>query len=1276
MNHRVRTVSLSVPWSRGFRVVVLLLIILGTISGCGKPVDRPIVITFPASAVGRVAELLRKQLDRFENEHPDIRIELRRTPDASEIQESPGFPTGCRIQSGNIGNVYGGYVASQWDSNSYQLSVISYQLSVISYQLSVEGDFPSGRFAIAPSVCSHSREGFSVRFCVALGLCFSAMPASAQDETAGAETFFETNIRPVLAAKCFKCHGTQKATNGLRVDSRKTLIEGGKHGPAVVGGDPEGSLLIRAVRYQDERKMPPNERLSAEVVADLERWIAQGAIWPDAAIAKDAPDAGEHWAFRPVRSVKIPVPNREDAGAPIGPSPGSSGCASVWASGPVDFFVFAKLQEHGLNPSESADKPTLLRRATFDLIGLPPMPAEVDAFLADESPTAFAKVVDRLLASPLYGQRWGRHWLDLVRYTDDFDESWRYRDWVVNAFNADLPYDQFVRQQIAGDLLPTSEPGGVHADAIVATTVLSIGPWTGIDRKKRLTDIADDQIDIVSRSFLGLTIACARCHDHKFDPITTADYYGLAGIFLSSRVIPDEGYLSHGTTRLRIPLVGEAEVERHRQHQARVQELEQCVQAEVEQHYAEFARSLLPQIARYLLAAWDYQHRPADQAPLSIDEFTTRESLHAFALNQWIAYLKAPALGEFLPLNVPERDFDGEPGVLAWRVRAERPWWAVNTNAQEVPIETFCLPPRTLSINPGTEGGAVGWKSPLTGTVKITGKLTDADPLDGVGVVWAIDHVRNRARHELSSGTCVNGTVKLEEGRTPQRLAAVEVQPGDEIFLQVRLRQGDAHYDITNVELVITALDGTATWDLTRDVLDSFLVGNPHGDSLGNRAVWHFDDMAGSRRLERMPAVDPLLERWRTASAKTAVADRHELEDTAREVQQALEGAGPHKALVDDLTGSRSPFWVRARDDAKYLSAESQAALAQLTAQLEALKHSLPPLPCAHGVLEGGLRHGLYPGLQDAPIHIRGSYDQLGTRVPRHFPAVLVKGDQPLICSGSGRMELARWLGSVDNPLTARVLVNRLWQHHFGEGIVRTPSNFGALGERPTHPEMLDFLSARFVESGWSIKAMHWLMMLSSTYQQSSRAGAQSLKADPENRLLGRMNRQRLEAEAIHDALLAVAGRLDARPGGPAETNPMSSRRMLYIKATRSNRSGLGPLFDAADAAMHVERRTVSTVAPQALYLMNDPWIADAARQLTERPDIAAETDPPRRIQAMYKLVFGRRPTPTEVELGCGFVERAKLEPLQREPGSSESGEPWVVYTQALLLSNEFMFFD
>ncbi|HTI51998.1 MAG TPA: DUF1549 domain-containing protein, partial [Planctomycetaceae bacterium] len=484
-----------------------------------------------------------------------------------------------------------------------------------------------------------------MRFLVLFGIWLAAVPVLAQDQAARTETFFETKIRPVLAGRCFKCHGAQKATNGLRVDSREALLKGGQHGEAVVPGHPERSLLVEAIRYKGERKMPPDKQLPADVVADMERWIAQGATWPATSAKGTAADAGEHWAFQPIRHVSIPVNSTEGTGP------------SDRATGPVDSLLLAELKRHGLQPGEPADKRTLIRRATFDLIGLPPTPAEVEAFLGDDSPAAFARVVDRLLASPHYGERWGRHWLDLVRYSDEFEDAWRYRDWVVNALNTDLPYDAFIRHQVAGDLLSAPEAGSVNADGIIATTMLSIGPWTGIDRKKRLTDIADDQIDIVSRTFLGLTIACARCHDHKFDPISTADYYGLAGIFFSSHVISDEGYLSHGTVRLRIPLVGEADVERHRQQQVRIQEMERRIQAAVDQQYAEFARTLVPQTARYPLAAWDYEHRPADQAKLTKEEFAARENLHVFGLSEWISYLKGPPLGAFQPLNVAERDF-------------------------------------------------------------------------------------------------------------------------------------------------------------------------------------------------------------------------------------------------------------------------------------------------------------------------------------------------------------------------------------------------------------------------------------------------------------------------------------------------------------------------------------------------------------------------------------------------------------------------------------------
>jgi hypothetical protein len=836
-----------------------------------------------------------------------------------------------------------------------------------------------------------------------------------------------------------------------------------------------------------------------------------------------------------------------------------------------------------------------------------------------------------------------------------------------------MPYDRFVLHQVAGDLVPAPNGGPVHADGIVATTLLSLGPWGGIDRKKRLADIVDDQIDTVGRAFLGLTLACARCHDHKFDPISTADYYGLAGIFFSSHVVPEAGYLSHGTGRLRVPLVPAADVAARRAHQEKVRALEDRLEAAIDRRYAEFARSLLPRVADDLLAAYDYEHRPADQAGVSAEDFAAKRGLQGFALQPWIDYLNGPRLAEARPLDRPVHEFDGEAGVEAWQASAERPWWAVNTTGHDIGIETFLLPPRSISVNPGTEGGAVGWRSPIDGTVRIAGRLTDGDPFDGAGVAWAIDLVSNGSRRELSSGVVPNGgSRRLDQGRDADRLVSVRVRDGDRIELAVALKEGDAHYDITNVDLTITRLDAPAEWDLALDVADDFLASNPHRDSLGHEAVWHFDDLAGSHRLRRMPSVDPALSRWTATAAEVAAGkrDRCALEEAAREFAREVAEGGPGGPLAQDLVGPRSPFHVRARDDAKYLSADAKAALETLAAEVEALRGQSPPMPCAHGIQEGGLRYSAHPGFGDAPIYVRGNPGRLGPKVPRHVPKALAGDAQAPITSGSGRLELARWLASADNPLTARVLVNRLWQHHFGEGLVRTPSNFGRMGEPPSHPELLDWLALRFVESGWSIKAMHRRIMLSAAYQRSSHPTRKLLAADPENRLVGRMNRRRLEAEELRDGLLFVAGRLEQGRGGPADSDASSPRRLIFLPASRGDRSDFGSLFDRANPSLQVDRRTVSTAAPQALYLMNNPFVLEQARRLVSRREVTATSDPDGRIDRLYRLLFGRSPTTAEQAAGRAFIDAATSGPAPDAPG------PWERYAQALLLSNEFLFVD
>jgi hypothetical protein len=1072
--------------------------------------------------------------------------------------------------------------------------------------------------------------------------CGGGAGAARGGEDREGSELFEKAVRPVLVERCFRCHGgeVKAPKGGLSLATPEGILRGGDSGPAVVPGDPEKSLLVRAIRHDDGApRMPPKgARLTPNEVAAFEAWIRRGAPTP-ASVAAAAQPASS-WAFRPPADPPVPT---------------------LGAASPIDAFLEAVLSQRGLQPVPPADRRTLIRRAAYDLTGLPPTPEEVNAFLHDEAPHAFARLVDRLLASPGYGERWARHWLDLARYTDDFDEAWRYRDWVIDALNRDLPYDQFVRAQVAGDLLPGAE--AANADGIVATTLLAIGPWGGIDRPKRLTDIVDDQIDIVGRSVLGLTLACARCHDHKFDPISTADYYGLAGVFFSSRVVPEPAYYAHSTPRLRIPLVPPAQVEAHERHAEQVRALERELQRAVTKHYRAFALGLLPRVDRYLAAAYQYQHRPKDKEGVSPEDFAKELGLEGFALHRWVDYLGGPRFGAYRLLDQAARDFDGEPGVHAWRAAAERPWWAANTNADDVVIETFRLPPRSVSVNPGTDGGAVAWRSTIAGQVRVRIGLTDGDPYDGTGVAWVLDQVTALGRHELASGVLPNGG----SARLDLATKAMSVAVGDVLELGVALANGDAHYDITNVEYTIQGETGAGEWDLGRDVMGGFLAGNPHG-------VWSFSDMAGSHRRGRLPAVDRLLTRWDEAVAKAAPEDPCTIEAASRAFAQAVAEDGPEGPLASELTSPSSPFWVKDRDDARFLPADARAGLARLDQELQSLKAQEPSLPCAHGIQEGGLRYSPHPGFADARIHVRGSYERLGPVVPRHVPKALAGDDDPVLqTSGSGRGELAEWLGSPRNPLTARVIVNRIWQHHFGEGLVRTPSNFGRLGEPPTHPELLDWLARRLVETGWSIKAMHRRIMLSAAYQRSSRPTPELLAADPDNRLLGRANRRRLEAEELRDTLFTLGGRLDPRMGGPAEPEATSPRRLIYLAVSRSDRSDFGSLFDRANPALHVERRGSSTAAPQALLLMNQALVLDLAHGLVSRPDILASgTCPDRRIAALYRLLFGRPPTEADMALGRSFVETASGEP----DDPKAPAPPWDRYAQGLLLTNEFLYLD
>ncbi len=968
-----------------------------------------------------------------------------------------------------------------------------------------------------------------------IGLLMAAAFYPLAASPSGDVEFFEKKIRPVLVERCYKCHSarSEKVKGDLRLDSREGMLKGGESGkPGVVPGDENKSLLIESIRYKNEdlQMPPPKEgRLSDEQIADFVSWVRMGAPYPGtekSEIRNPKSEIEVWWSFQSIKNPTVPsVKNR------------------AWVRSPVDNFILAILEGNGLTPAPPADKRTLIRRATFDLIGLPPTPREVEAFLSDNSPDAFAKVVDRLLASPHYGERWGRHWLDVVRYTDSFDargiggeadvpEAYRYRDWVVNAFNRDLPYDEFVAEQIAGDILATNEPAPFDPGKVIATGVMAIGEWgTGdADKEKMLTDIVDDQIDVTGRAFLGLTLACARCHDHKFDPISTEDYYSLAGIYFSSHILPRPGAKTAGSAVLRIPLASTAELAARKEKEIRAAALEREINA---------------------------------------------------------------ATGAAL-MNKPTRGAQNKPALTALNLSDGIDLPSAVANSGDTPLEfiTIRLPARSVAVHPSPDrAAAVAWQSPVNGAVEVSGRVADADDKCGNGIEWVLYH----GQKTLASGKIDNG------GQQDIPRAEAEIQVGDLIQVAILPRGKDHGCDTTVVELGIRERDGERrTWRVPDDVVGDFA-------GRANTGAWYFLAFQGEPPVTLTP---------------------------------------------------------------KELSAEEKASLVRWKKELAALRAELSRLvPVAHGLQEGGVPESAHAGIHDVQVHIRGRYDRLGRLVPRRFPRALAGENQQPITDGSGRLELAKWIASPANPLTARVMVNRLWQHHFGEGLVRTPNNFGKLGERPTHPELLDYLADRFIRAGWSIKSMQRAMLLSAVYQQSSVPTPQTLRADPENRLLGRMNRHRLEAEPLRDSLLAVAGELDGTLGGAAIRELDNRRRTLYLMTIRSDRSNYRMLFDAADPVSIVEKRIDSTVAPQALFLLNHPFVQAQVKVLAQRLTKESPTDDRGKIEWLYQLLYGRPPTAREMEVGLAAVASTSSD-------ASAIIDAWDQYCQVLLCANEFIYVD
>ncbi|MBI2424741.1 MAG: DUF1553 domain-containing protein [Candidatus Hydrogenedentes bacterium] len=889
--------------------------------------------------------------------------------------------------------------------------------------------------------------------------------------------FFENQVRPVLAEHCYSCHGPEKQKAGLRLDSRAGMLMGGESGPVLVPGNADGSKFIDAIRYGGKITMPPDAKLPEEAINALTQWVALGAPWPggDSAAAVVDPkqrweervaDArATHWAFKPV--VNPPVPEVRQAD---------------WAHNEIDRFILAKLEASKLPPNGTAAKPELLRRVYYDLIGLPPSAEEIAAFVNDARPEAYAEVVERLLASPRYGERWARYWMDLARYSDtkgyvfqeerDFAFSHTFRDFVIRAFNEDTPFDLFLRYQIAADQMDL----GDRKWPLAGMGYLTLGRrFVG-----NIHDVTDDRIDVVTRGMMGMTVQCARCHDHKYDPISGADYYAMYGIFRSAQE-PGE-----------FPLI-ETPDENDPQYQAFQTELKQK-QEDLETLLDELHVALLADARRdltpYLAAAAKAWDMDAGDLKLVAKDAGVRWQL----VERWRDYIKNRG-AQFDPIFAPWHTLKAIPAD-AWAAQA-----------------------------PGALAALLADNAPQKLNSQIATAFRDFQPASFDEAAAKYGEVLNRINTTWTEILLSYNQIHAKDPAST-RAAPAQFPDGDMEAVRQLLYGADSPANVSRGD----------TWDL--------------------------NDVPTQNRIR-------------------------DGRNTIARVQNTHPGRPDRAMTVQDSAQLFDPY-----------------------------------------------------------VFLRGKPDNKGPDVKRRNLEVLGGSDAAPFTQGSGRLELAHAITSRDNPLTARVLVNRVWMHHFGQPIVSSPSDFGLRSNPPSHPELLDWLAWDFMEHGWSLKHLHRRMVHSMTYRQSSADRADGRAADSENVLLWRQNRRRLDFESLRDSILAAAGTLDTAMGGPSveiTTPPFTTRRTVYSRIERQNLPGMFRTFDMASPDAHSPRRFETTVPQQALYLMNSPFVNEQARMLGTQALEAGEHDLHRAVGILYERVLRRAPNPDEQELARSFVAQQSL---------------------------------
>ena len=947
--------------------------------------------------------------------------------------------------------------------------------------------------------------------------------------------FFEARIRPVLIKHCYECHSTKsdEVKGNLLVDSAAGLLHGGDSGPAIVAGKPDESPLIEALRY-DGVEMPPDGRLSPSIVKNFERWVEMGS--PDPRTDQPSPDV-----IKPQRTIDIEAGRQFWAFRPVEHHQRPEVSDNSWPKSDVDAFVLRKLETAGLKPAVDADRRTLIRRLYFDLIGLPPSPEEVTTFVADTSDNAVDTVVDRLLDSPQFGVHWGRHWLDVARYADSngadfnatFHNAWKYRDYVIDAFNSDKPIDKFVREQIAGDLL-AHENDEQLAEGIIATGFLMLGTkmLSERDKEKLTMDVVDEQLNTIGQAFMAVTLGCARCHDHKFDPIPTTDYYALAGILKSTRTL----------------------------------------QGESQQYVSTWPRRLLPAKEEHVAAVTKFD--------------STKKKLKASIKE---AKSQAAALSKQIQLL------------------------SKNKNA--------------LLVDDS--------EAKLTGSWT---KSTFSKPFIGVGYIHDAKSEKGEKWAEF--------TVKIPH------TAKYDVQLG---YSGTTGRANNVPISIQHAKAEIEVS------------LDQEKKG-PIDERFASLGQFPFES--------GKPAVITVSTRGTVGYVTLDAVRLVELDDNGEPV-------------VNDVS----------EDDEKLKAAEAELKETtnkqkQVEAELKQFDENAPmPLPKAIAVAEG-------EKIDDCEVNIRGEHRNLGPKAPRGFLQVAYSGEAPRIEEKqSGRRELAEWIANPNHPLTARVFVNRIWHHLVGQGIVASVDNFGRLGDKPTHPELLDRLATDFMRVGWSTKKMVRQIVLSRTYQLSSRHDEVSWNADPQNQLLWRAHRRRIPAESIRDAVLSVSGQLDLTPdGSPVEglgtlvtqnvadekqvEQKETLHRSVYLPIIRSQLPPMLAVFDFADPDLVVGRRSVTNVPAQALLLLNSPFVmkqaevaADRIRRIISAKGGNESPVPRTSIERTYELVLSRRPTNTEIDRAEKFLEAATRTDdaaADNENGKSKVMSPLGQLIHTLFASVEF----